>query len=88
MRPAVKVNPVSRVFAKNLRNTLVSMEVSQNKLSRDAGVCLAHLNRVLSGKNNVGLEYAVRIASTLEVDIRELLKGSEEALELSEGYYE
>lgn len=81
MRPKVKVHPVSKVFAKNLRNTLMSVDVSQNKLSRDTGINLAHINRVLSGKNNIGLGCSVMLAAALNVSIEDLLEGYEEALE-------
>jgi transcriptional regulator with XRE-family HTH domain len=76
----VLVNPTSKIFAENLRGVLIAKNISQNKLSRDANLSLPHLNRVVNGRNNIGLEYALKISLALDVDLKDLIKGSEEIL--------
>jgi ribosome-binding protein aMBF1 (putative translation factor) len=63
----------TNTFRENLRQAMATRGISQRELAEKAGTGYPNLNRVLSGKQNVTLELADRLADALNLTLTELL---------------
>jgi ribosome-binding protein aMBF1 (putative translation factor) len=63
----------TNTFRENLRAAMQTRGISQRELAEKAGTGYPNLNRVLSGKQNVTLELADRLADALNLTLSELL---------------
>ena len=63
----------TNTFRENLREAMDARGISQRDLAEKAGTGYPNLNRVLTGKQNVTLELADRLADALDLTLTELL---------------
>ena len=67
-------NDILVVIGNNVRKKRTSLGLSQNQLAFEADITREFINKIEAGKNNMSIKTLERIATILEVDIKELLK--------------
>lgn len=61
------------VVGNNIRKIRLSQKMSQNQLAFEAGVTREFVNKVESGKYNISIINLEKLATILEVEIKDLL---------------
>lgn len=64
---------INELFGKNVRKVRLSKGLSQEKLANLANIDRTYLPDIESGRRNLSLVVAEKIAMALEVDLKQLL---------------
>lgn len=68
------MSDIKMTFGKRLRELRETKGMSQELLAHEAGLDRTYISSVERGKRNISLENIERLASALEVDIKDFFK--------------
>jgi transcriptional regulator with XRE-family HTH domain len=71
------ISPATRVLGERIRARRLALGLSQESLAEQSGIHWTFLGQVERGRRNLSLHNLLKIASGLEVDPGELVRGLE-----------
>jgi transcriptional regulator with XRE-family HTH domain len=75
MRAKSSQGAARRIFAKNLRETRISLGLSQEKLAQRVGLHRTYVGSVERAERNVSIDNMERLARALNVSLADLVRG-------------